>query len=239
MATKLLNTYSREISEVKREKLTLNDIEEYVNFVFDVVKKMSFRSAESKKNVQTLIDKGGFNLSLIPVDNYTLGACYCNPSNLETYGDLEMNENHTKIYTTYDLIATTQNTIIHEIAHAVVGARHGHDGQWQKCAERIAREVKAVSNYYGNLYFYSTSDSIIMGLHKYIVAYMSSDGDVYISNIYNNRTYFEDIAEKYNYTVLSINEYNMNTYSEVYNKAVETVIDVCTELGLTFSELNA
>lgn len=43
------------------------------------------------------------------------------------------------------------NTILHEIAHALVGSTHGHDNVWRDCAIRIGCDGKRCGKYVGML----------------------------------------------------------------------------------------
>lgn len=44
-----------------------------------------------------------------------------------------------------------KDTVLHEIAHAIVGNEHGHDGVWKECAQRIgstgARLATGINHY--------------------------------------------------------------------------------------------
>lgn len=48
-----------------------------------------------------------------------------------------------KVLVTFNDIEQCTDTILHEIAHALVGNRHGHDNIWKHCASKIGAKPKA------------------------------------------------------------------------------------------------
>lgn len=78
---------------------------------------------------------------------FTYGTCYCN-SHLITIS---------KTLALLNSWETTQDTVLHEIAHGLAGNKHGHDATWRRYCRQIGAKPERC---------YSTKD-VVTPLPKY------------------------------------------------------------------------
>lgn len=213
-------------SVLTTEKITADEITEYVNTVLNTALNMKFRSADAIKHLAVLKNIG-INVCYVNcgtrLDRVVLGSAYCLITDDE-YGKLELPENYINMAATTDLVKEITNTLIHEIAHFIAGSAHGHDTVWVSIAERLGKEMNKNNMYFGSPYFTSRSiNGISMGdtVYSHIDAY----GDIEFGNCGWSEYRYNQICEQNNYTVIYYNTARTAAeYVKIYNEAVAEAV---------------
>ena len=222
MANKLLTTdlYSR-------DHITAEEIAEYVDLIFDTACKMKFRNEDARTNIE-ILKMGGIKIRYvnpgIRFDKITLGSAYCLPTDPD-FGLLELPNNYINMCCSPELVKELTNTLIHEVAHFIAGAKHAHDTIWRSIAERIGKQLAKEEKYFGKEYFTSSDwHSISMG--ETVSAYIDCYGDIIFSSVDYPKQKFMQWREEKEETVLGY--YRAQTpaeYVKYYNTTVDHIID--------------
>lgn len=209
------------------EKITADEITEYVNTVLDTALNMKFKSADANKHLDVL-KQTRITVNFVDcgsrLDRVVLGTAYCLLSDDE-YGKLELPNNYINMAATTELVKELTNTLIHEVAHFIAGAEHAHDTIWRAIAERIGKQMKKNNLYFGTDYFMSScSYGISMGDTFY--CHFDAIGDIEIGNCGWSESRYNDICENRGYTVIYYNTARTATeYVKIYNDAIAAAID--------------
>lgn len=209
------------------EKITADEIAEYVDTVWNTVLKMKFKSADVNKHIEIL--KGvGINIryseSETRINRVVLGSAYCLSTD-ESYGTIELPNTYIQMSATTDLVKELTNTLIHEVGHLIAGSAHAHDTIWRSVTERIGKQMKKQNQYFGKDWFMSsTNETLAVG--NVIWGYVDCYGDINIGTTEFTEKQFIRNCEYHGEQILGY--YRVFTpaeYVEKYNELIEICIN--------------